>query len=98
MFIPSAYGNRQDLKASCSRFCRLTFHGKDSRIPAFLSILQPFPVFIKTDPLSTLKITCLPQFSQALARQNRLIKSVAKMVAALAIGAALGLLAYKLFG
>ena len=32
------------------------------------------------------------------ARQNRLIKSVAKMVAALAIGAALGLLAYKLFG
>jgi transcriptional regulator with XRE-family HTH domain len=32
------------------------------------------------------------------ARQNRLVKSVAKMVLALSIGAALGLSAYKLFG
>ena len=32
------------------------------------------------------------------ARQNRLLKSIVKMTAALAIGAAIGLLAYKLFG
>ena len=32
------------------------------------------------------------------ARQNRLVKGCIKMAAALAIGAALGLLAYRLFG